>query len=120
VYGEDDVRGEDNARGLTPPGQGDDGGNIVLRCRIALRAHASLVRSVGVGLCCAGTKKPERAGQSCERIAPPPIAKRNLNLKRVRRGFSRFLYFFSKDATFTGLNCNKSELVAIVSRHITL
>jgi hypothetical protein len=77
--------------------------NIILEWLIALRARASRVPDVGLGLLSSRKLHLDWSTRSSEQAAPCRSVEGNLNSKWGRRGFSIFLCRFSSAATSFGL-----------------
>ena len=79
--------------------------NIILEWLIALRARASRVPDVGLGLLSDSKPNLEKARQSSGRVAQRRSVGRNLNSKSVKRGSLSCHCRFSSVATSIDLNC---------------
>lgn len=79
--------------------------NIILGWRIALRARASLVRSVGLGLWLDSRPKVGRIRKSSEQSARCRSVGNTSNSRLSRRGSLKCLCPFSSGAISIGLNC---------------
>ena len=91
--------------------------NIILEWLIALRARASLVRNVGLGLSLDSKSKVEKTRKDSEPVAQCQSVERNSSSKLGRPASLKCLYLFSSAAISIDLNCpDRGAILTVVSQ----